>query len=279
MPKLTIDIPEALLRALEERRRHTGDSIEQLAREALIDAFDIEAETLFQVSTSAALVKGVFDGTVTVGDLREHGDFGLGTFDGLDGEMVAFDGAFFQVRGNGEVREPADTAEVPFAVVTRFRAERDLVLARVDSFDDLMAQLDRRRESNNLFYAVRIDGRFARVKTRSVFPADAGETLVEAAADQAEFELTDVAGTAVGFWTPDYARTLGVPGWHVHFLSHDRDAGGHVLDCAGSALRVQIQDLADVRIAMPETRAFLDADLDRDPTADLAVAERERKES
>jgi acetolactate decarboxylase len=264
------------MRALEARSAQTGEPVAQIVMAALADALEIEQDTLFQVSTATALVEGVYGGVVTVGELKRHGDFGLGTFDGLDGEMLALDGHFYQVRGSGEVREAADEARVPFAVMTDFRAEGAFTLEHVTSFDDLTAQLDRRRQTENLFFAVRIDGRFARVKTRAVDKTASGVALVDATAQQHEFTLCDVDGTIVGFWTPSYARTLNVAGWHMHFISDDRTGGGHLLDCQGSGLRVQMQDLADVRIAMPETAAFLQADLSQDPSQELAVAERDR---
>lgn len=275
MPTLRCDIPETLMRALEARSARTGESVTQIVIRALADALEIDQETLYQVSTSTALVEGVYDGSVTIGGLKQRGDFGLGTFDYLDGEMVALNGGFYQVRGRGDVSEAEDTTEVPFAVVTDFRAERRFDLEKITSFDDLAARLDRQRATDNLFYAVRIDGHFARIKARAISKTESGVPLVEAAAQQLEYELTDVAGTLVGFWTPIYARTLNVPGWHVHFLSDDRAEGGHVLDAQAATLQVQMQDLADLRIAMPETPAFLEADLSEDPSEDLARAERD----
>ena len=263
------------MRALEDRSARTGESTTQIVMRALADALEIDEETLYQVSTSTALVEGVYDGTVTIGDLKQRGDFGLGTFDDLDGEMVALEGRFYQVRGRSNVSEATDTTDVPFAVVTDFRTERTFALEKIESFDDLAAQLDGQRTTDNLFYAVRIDGRFARIKARAISKTESGVPLVEAAAHQAEYELTDVAGTLVGFWTPLYARTLNVPGWHVHFLSDDRTEGGHVLDAQAATLQVQMQDLADLRIAMPETPAFLRADLSEDPSEDLERAERD----
>jgi acetolactate decarboxylase len=264
------------MRALAARSAQSGLSIAEIVTAALTDALEIEEQPLFQVSTATALVEGVTGGVVTVGELREHGDFGIGTFAELDGEMVALDGEFFQVRADGVVGRPRDDELVPFAVVTDFRAERELTLERVASFEDLESQIDWHRQTDNLFYAVRIAGRFARMKTRSVRETAPGVLLVQAAANQVEFDLADLSGTLVGFWTPEYARTLNVAGWHLHFLSDDHTAGGHVLDCAGANLRVQLQDLADVRIAMPESKAFLEADLTEDPSADLEIAERSR---
>jgi acetolactate decarboxylase len=99
-------------------------------------------------------------------------------------------------------------------------------------------------------------------------------SLVDATSHQAEFEFAEVSGTLVGFWTPSYARTLNIAGWHLHFITDDRTGGGHLLDCRAVGLRAQLQELDDVRIAMPETAAFLQADLTRDPSRDLDIAER-----
>ena len=85
-----------------------------------------------------------------------------------------------------------------------------------------------------------------------------------------------MAGTLVGFWTPEYATTLNVPGYHLHYISADRKSGGHLLQCRGSDLRLQIQREGDYRIALPETEDFLKADLRRDVAADLAQAEVEK---
>jgi acetolactate decarboxylase len=262
------------MRTLEARSRQTGEPVGHIVMSALADTLEIDHSTLFQVSTSTALVEGVYGGVVTIGELRRHGSFGLGTFDGLDGEMLALDGHFYQVRGDGTVHEASDEERAPFAVVTEFRAERELTLDQVESFDDLIAQLDSRRETGNLFFAVRIDGRFTQIRTRALCKTASGVSLVDATAHQPEFTLTDVSGTAVGFWTPLYARTINVAGWHLHFVTDDRSGGGHVLDCQGADLRVQMQDLADVRIAMPETASFLQADLSQDPSQELDLAER-----
>jgi acetolactate decarboxylase len=262
------------MRALQARSRQTGEPIAHIVMSSLADTLEIDHATLFQVSTSTALVEGVYGGVVTIGELKRHGDFGLGTFDGLDGEMLALDGHFYQVLGDGTVRDADDDARVPFAVVTEFRAEREFTIDRVASFDDLGAQLDRRRDTGNLFFAVRIDGHFAQIRTRALCKTASGVSLVDATAHQPKFALTDVSGTAVGFWTPLYARTINVAGWHVHFVTDDRTSGGHVLDCQGGNLQAQLQDLADVRIAMPETAAFLQADLSQDPSQELDLAER-----
>jgi acetolactate decarboxylase len=188
MPKLNCEISQSLMNALDTRARTTGQPLEHIVMRALADHLEVQHATLFQVSTSGALVEGISQGVVTIGELKPHGDLGLGTFADLDGEMVVIDGRFWRVPGAGAIREADDSDLAPFAVVTSFRPERSLEVASVVSMDDLLAQLDRLRNSNNLFFAIRIDGRFSRMHTRAVCKK-AGVSLVDAAANQAEFEV------------------------------------------------------------------------------------------
>lgn len=276
MPKLTIDIYQSLHDALQAHSAQTGEPVAHIVARALSDALGLDHATLFQVSTTGALVQGVYRGAMTLGTLKEHGDFGLGTFDGLDGEMVALDGEFYQVHASGKIEKPGDSALVPFAVVTNFRPTRRAEVRSFESLAELTAALDRMRRSDNLFFAVRIDGAFARMHTRAACKAEEGVSLVAATAHQAEFVLDDAKGTIVGFWSPPYARSLNVTGWHLHFLTDDRKGGGHVLDCNGRGLEAAVQDLDDVRLAIPETREFLEADLTQDPTAALNITEKSR---
>ena len=166
-----------------------------------------------------------------------------------------------------------DAALAPFAVITEFPDEPPFVLPAVTSFADLTTQLDGHRESDNLFYAVRLDGHFARIKARSVARQPEGTTLAEAAAGQSEFVFNDIDAALVGFWTPAYARTINVAGWHLHALSADHKHGGHVLDVVGENLTVAMTELADVRMVIPETPEFLEADLTQDVSEQLAQAE------
>jgi acetolactate decarboxylase len=174
--------------------------------------------TLYQVSTATALVEGIYLGAVRVGTLREHGDLGLGTFENLDGEMVIVDGHVFQVRSDGSVRECHDDVLSPFAVITSFAPEAAVTLEECPDLSHLTSRFDALRHSDNVFFALRVDGHFDYVHTRAMCRTEEGVPLVQAAAVQPEFEFRGVAGTLVGFWTPEYAKTLNVPGYHLHFL-------------------------------------------------------------
>ncbi|TCT04663.1 acetolactate decarboxylase [Aquabacter spiritensis] len=274
MPTLTCEISQSLLDALNRASTDSGEGIDHIVSRALADTLQLDHGTLFQVSTAGALVEGLFSGVVSVETLKEHGDFGLGTFAGLDGEMIALDGTFYQIRSDGSVREARDDQQVPFAEVTHFAAGARAVLPPFASMADLLAELDQRRGTDNLFFAVRLDGCFVRLHHRVASRAAERETLVEATAHQAEFHAAEESGTMVGFWTPAYVRGIGIPGWHLHFISADRARGGHVLDCAGAEIALALEAIDDFRLAMPETAAFLAADLSRDTTAALDTAER-----
>lgn len=274
MPTLTCDISQSLWTALQRTATANGETIRHLVSRALADSLQVEHRTLFQVSTSGAIVEGVFDGVVSIGTLREHGDFGLGTFVDLDGEMIALDGEFFQIQGDGRVCRTTDDQHVPFAVVTRFVPEHALELGEIGSIAELYAQLDAQRSSDNLFYAVRIDGRFAQIHNRVACKAEGDEGLVAATSHQAEFTDREIDGTLIGFWTPAYAKTIGISGWHLHFISNDRHHGGHLLGLSGAGWRVGWAAIDDMRVAIPETAAFLAADLAHDPSEALDKAER-----
>ena len=234
-----------------------------------------ERDVLFQTSTLGALVEGVYDGNLAIGELKKHGNFGVGTFDALDGEMVMLDGRVYRVRADGKAEEVADGETTPFATVTFFEA--DHTGSAVGAFDlaHLEALLDKLLPTKNIPYAVKIEGTFAYVKTRNVprqtkpYPR-----LPEVAAKQPTFEFENVRGTLVGFRCPQYAEGLNFPGWHLHFLTADRTAGGHVLELVTDKVRFAIDYTFAIHIALPKGGGFWEADLAGEKTADLYRAEK-----
>ena len=274
MPQLLIDLPASLKAALDEETSRSSRSASSVITCALARYFDRPIHTVFQVSTSGALVAGVFDGEVSVQTVLDHGDFGLGTFANLDGEMVVLDGRVYQVRGSGRVTEAARDAGAPFAVVTWFKPDSHSSIQSVGSFRDLEAHCDAARRSGNIFYALRLDGRFNWVRTRAVKPPRHGARLVDAAKAQGEFTFADVEGTLVGLWSPGFSSAFSVAGYHFHFLSADRQHGGHLLDVKADELQLKVEALTEFHLALPETAAFLEADLNRNTAEELAYAER-----
>ena len=274
MKTITCNIPGSLHRALQERMKTDKESCDHVVSLALSQYLGKPIHTLFQVSTSAALVEGLYQGAVRVSRLLSHGDFGLGTFVDLDGEMVVLDGISYQISSNGSVGAVEGDRLVPYAVVTRFNAEFAKQVHQLNGFNGLTSLCDKYRKSDNVFYAFRVEGRFSLVKTRVMKPVPKGTGLKAAASGQEEFLFEELKGTLVGLWAPAFAASFSVPGYHFHFLSADRQKGGHVLECEALDVRIEGCALSEMHVSLPETAEFLKADLTRDPQSDLANAER-----
>ena len=271
--KLNCTLPDALWAALEARIKNTGETLDQAVVSCLGEALDLSRHSIFQISTSAALVKGVYQGAATVAEVKRHGDFGLGTFENLDGEGMQLDGNCFQARGDGSVTQPSDATPVPFWVTTRFKADRTETLSEVRNWADLCDRLTKLRTSDNLVAAIRLDGVLDFVHLRTACKSAPGTDLVTAASRQKEFKFERVQGTLLGFFTPTYARTINVPGYHLHLLTEDRKHGGHVLEVRAARLQASLHLTSDLHLVLPENEEFLKANLTQDPAAALAKAE------
>jgi acetolactate decarboxylase len=274
---LSINVSESLYNALQKRCIGTGETIDHLVQDSLAKALGLEHHTLYQVSTSTALVQGVYQGCVTVGTVKEHGNFGLGTYDALNGEGLMLDGHVYQALPDGSVIEPLDSATAPFWVSAQFEADRRAIIDSVSDWAGLCTHIDNLRCSDNLFAAIRIDGTFDEIYYRVACKSAPGTDLVTATSHQADFKFSNIPGTLLGFWSPSYVSTLNIPGYHLHFLSADHQHGGHVLGIQAKNLKLQVMDSDNLVIALPETPGFLKADLSGNPAAALSKIEHAQK--
>jgi len=231
------------------------------------------AQSIVQISTINALMQGVYDGTTPLSALTAHGDFGIGTFHALDGEMIFLDGVFYQIKADGKIYEPEKSILTPFATVTFFHPEVNYHIKKL-SFTQFKTEIDSLMVSSNLFYAIKMHGTFSRVKTRSV-PAQQKPylPLVEITSNQPEFEKQEVTGTLSGFYCPPFVTGINVPGYHMHFLADDKSFGGHVLEFEMTEGTLWLDQINDFRMLLPEEGGFLDTDLTDDLTDDLEDVE------
>jgi acetolactate decarboxylase len=239
------------LRAVLDERWIRSLHVETLREEELHAGR--EPHVLFQASTIGALLEGAYDGDLSFAELGEHGDLGLGTLNGLDGEMIALDGSFYRAGVDGTVAEIGGAERTPFAVVTSFEPAVDVEIEGPLEHDALLARLDELIPAGAASCAIRIDGRFGLVRARSV-PRQSPpyRPLTEVVAGQHVFGLANLEGTMLGFRFPDYAEGIEVSGYHLHFISEDRTRGGHVLGsrCEG-ALRVRLDPSSDLHVELP----------------------------
>lgn len=217
---------------------------------------------VFQFSTIGALLEGVYDGDVTVAELLHHGDFGLGTFNHLDGEMVILDGICYRLCADGTARLAAPTDRSPFAAITRFHTDFGIDITTRTGRAAVIEAIDRQIESPNLIYAIKVTGRFAELHTRTVMAQTPPyPPLTQATETQAETLFHDVTGTVVGFRTPDFEQGIAVAGYHLHFLNTDRTGGGHVLDFTLEHGQIAVGGASQLHLSLPTSGAFLDAQL------------------
>ena len=236
---------------------------------------DHEPHVLFQASTIGALLDGAYEGDLSFAELAEQGDLGLGTLNGLDGEMIALDGRFYRADVEGTIHTVEPEERTPFAVVCDFEPQIDTRIAAepgdgrspesgegVLSYGDLLRRIDELIPAGASSCAIRLDGDFDLVRARSV-PRQSPpyRPLTEVVAKQNVFELAAIAGTMVGFRFPAYAEGIEVGGYHLHFISEDRTRGGHVLDSRCRELRVRLDPSNELHVELPPSVDLADPDL------------------
>jgi acetolactate decarboxylase len=235
---------------------------------------DLIKNSVYLCAPVNALVEGIYEEKIPFSEVKKHGNFGLGTFDHLDGEMIMLEGQIFQIRADGRVQKVGDDALTPFACVTFFKPEKHALLEGDQDYEDFLVWLEGLLPSPNMFYALRIDGSFSYIKTRSVPKQECYRPLVEVAAEQPIFEFEEITGTLAGFYTPEFMASLSVPGMHLHFLSADQQHGGHLLECRPQQAEVSVQLLSKMELGLPMSDAYLHWDFHRDISQDLDKAEK-----
>ena len=214
-------------------------------------------DVLFQYSTLGSLMAGVYDGDITFAELKKHGDFGLGTFNALDGEMIEIDHQIYQVKSDGTVYPIDDKMKAPFAVVTYFKPDQTVKVTEPMDCAGLKTYLDSQLPTENIPYAVKISGTFDQVQTRSVPRQEKPyPPLLEVTKTQPVFELQEIEGVMLGFRLPSYMDVANAPGYHFHFITAARDAGGHVLDCQVQGVKAEIDYTTEWHTVLPGDDAF-----------------------
>lgn len=229
--------------------------------------------TFFLSSPVNALVEGLYEENIGLDEVLKHGDFGLGTFNNLDGELVLLDGEIYQICGDGKVNLIKDNLQTPFACATFYKPISHDQVAEPMEYERFLEIIQSLMPSPNIFYAIRIEGVFSSVKVRSVPRQENYRPLVEVAKDQPVFTFENIRGTLAGFHTPNFMSSLNVPGLHLHFISDDRQCGGHLLECKTEDIKIGIQYMSDLQLKLPMSLDYLTTNLDRNIDEDLHIAE------
>lgn len=196
-----------------------------------------QPDRVVQIAPFERLAQGGYDGNITVSQVKQMSNFGIGTFTGLDGEMIMLDGVVYHAPSSGLLHVGGEQEIIPFATLTRFRGEyRFAESATLADYPALQSYLTSVMPDTNQVVAFKVKGTFSTLKLRAPQKQEKPyPVLTEALKTQAVFDLTNVSGTLVGFRHPTYFGTINASGYHFHFVSDNRKMGGHVLAVSTTA--------------------------------------------
>lgn len=237
----------------------------------------VNTDDMYQVSLLQSFMHGEYDGVVSVDDLKSHGDTGLGTFNGIDGEMIMLDGVVYKARADGSIQAITSAESIPFATVTFFNVDNEVKNIHADNFDDLTGQLSNQvnKYGKNEIYVAKLQGKFDKINVRSVEKQSKPykEFTEVASTDQRFFNYTNQSGTIVAVYFPDYMSNLNMAGWHLHFLSDDKTKGGHVLDVKVSNANVGFDKMSGFEMILPDSDTFNNINLTENMTSKIHSVE------
>jgi acetolactate decarboxylase len=230
--------------------------------EQAVNATVPDREVIYHYSIWAALVNQVWEGNLTVKELKSRGDIGLGTFNSMNGEMIMLDGRIYQVTKDGSLAEPGDDFLIPYAITTFFDEDLKFEISEHTGFDQLKKEILFRIPSKNYIYAIRISGKFSYMKCGGATPQMKPYQLdlEESLKIRPVYEKKEVEGVMVGFLCPDFIENINVPGLHLHFISDDKQFGGHVMDFDAESMHAGLDVTRKYQFELPDNDDFRKTD-------------------
>lgn len=254
----------------QDTKSESTDKVEEKTAEK-------NTETIYQVALLQSLTQGYYDGIIKVSELKEHGDIGIGTFEGVNGEMIVLDGTVYQALGDGSVKKADDNETVPFSNVTFFESDVKEKISDIKDINALKDTLDKtvKKNGKNLFYFVKVSGEFKKMNVRSELKQKKPyKTLDKAlATDQREFNYDNIKGTVVALYCPDFMDGLNTPGWHFHFISDDKKKGGHILELAFDSAEAEFDKTAEFDMRLTDNKDFQKMELAKDVSTAIKKVE------
>ena len=214
-----------------------------------------------QFSGVNALMGGVFEGLFPISEIKKHGHFGLGCSDGLTGEVIIDCCHFLDAKGNKPLRIMDDNEKMPFAQITTFEPEASFEISQL-SKATLYQELSRHLKFDNVFLALKLEGKFDHLKVRR--PRELHQSFknaLEVAEHQIIEDVEDVEGELIGFWTPEFFQNISVAGFHLHFIDKSKTSGGHVIDFSINQGTLSYEVKYGLDIELSDKKAYLDHDL------------------
>jgi acetolactate decarboxylase len=234
-----------------------------------------EADFMYQYSIIDALMAGVFDGDLPVGNLKSKGDFGVGTFNKVDGELIMLKGKVYKMNSEGIVKEVSDRDSTSAAFVKFFKADTTFHFKAPGlTYEQIQEHLVKQLNENTI-YAIKITGTFSTMTTRAASPAKPPYSTLTAhlGVNQKLFNYNNTTGTCVGFLLPPYLARTNVPGFHLHYIADDLRAGGHIFKFNADSVTVEVDFAKGFTIENNTNAEFLNVNLKPDRGAELKKIE------
>lgn len=224
---------------------------------------------LYQHGTLGTLMAGLLKRNASIDELLEHGDLGIATLTGSDGEVIILNGQAYHANEHKEFIELKGNELTPYATVTKFTADTTYFTKNKHS-RAIFEEIKEKMLSENLFSAVKISGLFKKIHVRMMPGQKPPYTrLIDSARRQPEQTETYIKGSVVGFFTPTIFHGIGSAGFHIHFVNDTRNFGGHVLDFEVEEVKIEIQNFETFEQHFPiHDETFLTQKIDYKDIAD-----------
>lgn len=215
-------------------------------------------DLFYHYSIWYAFVNKVFEGDLTVQELKTKGDIGLGSYSKLDGELVMLDGVPYQVTEDGKVSVPSDDTKIVYANATFFEKDYGFNISKLINYEALRTKINEKLPSKNMFYGFKIHGTFKSVTCGGLHKQeppfkDGLDILIP---NRPVFERKNFTGTMVGFFCPEFIGNINVAAYHLHFISDDKTFGGHVMEFEAENLVVEMDEMNEYQFVLPDTEAY-----------------------
>lgn len=212
------------------------------------------AHRLFQYSGVEAFNLLAYDGSLSVAELNKYGNFGLGCFNALNGELIVFDNQYFHATADGQLNPALPSALVSCVYMMHFQPQYTLRIEKPFQLKDLQNLVKPiLSHKGQPFYAISIIGSFEQINLRSVPPQKTPYPPIDdVVKNQALFEYHDIEGRMVGFHFPLYLNGLTFPDFHFHFANKNLSQGGHILDFQGTSAVIQIDPIHSYYYQLPD---------------------------
>ena len=220
-------------------------------------------KSLYISGTYGALSRGVYDGDVTIADLKRQGDFALGNFNAIDGEMVAIDGKYYRIGPGGQLNIADNSMRMPNTTATFFKADKVITIDKPMSYQEPQQYINGQLPTQNIFYAIKLNGTFDSIKARTLtkldqpYPSTPYSTITQ---NEPTFNFNNVDGTMAITISPTQMKELVYPGYHAHFITNDGKSGGHVLDGRMSKGLAEVEFLPNFTVNLPQNSKYYLAD-------------------